>query len=302
MAKTKTPGRKSARAAEARTPKQAPGLTVSPPTGVSAPSRSAPSPATGSGTRRVPLTVPGAPTAEEILHQAATGRYNSGARYGQIIYAVGDDPLPSAEKAKVKMGLSKMKDSDMVTYIENHIEAMTGNTLYPTPSPAAPDLLLQFTTFRNALLAMEAARTTYENANAILAAQRTQMIDMMNRRAGYVQDASNGNKQAIVSSGLGVKAPPTPTTFLSAPLNLRIDLNGEAGLVKARWDAVTEARMYVLQCREDTETGDWQQIASTTRTTFTTNLDVGKTYRFRVAACGVPGQSNWSPPVTRGVA
>ena len=50
------------------------------------------------------------------------------------------------------------------------------------------------------------------------------MISAMNTRGSYVQSTSNGNKQAILSSGLGVKNPPTPLTALAAPTNLRVDL------------------------------------------------------------------------------
>lgn len=300
-AETKAPGRKTARAAEAKAAKRKNGVTRPAPRAVSAP---VPRPAPAAAAQPPSLTppLPRGLTQEELLQQAVTGHYDSGVNYGDIVYAVGDAPLPAPEKAKVKMGLNEMKDPDMMTYIENHIEMMTGNALYPTPSPPAADFLAQFTTYRNALAAMDAAKTIYDNALAILKAQRKLMIVMMNRRAGYVLDASNGNSQAIISSGLGVQSARTPTTFLPAPMNLRIELNGEAGLVKVRWDAVSEARNYVLQYRLENEVSEWQQMTNTTRTSLLTNLVVGKTYSFRVAACGVPGQSNWSPPVSRGVA
>jgi len=242
-------------------------------------------------------------TPEEILTQAAKGQRSIlTATAEPEVTEVGEPVLPLAEGAKVKMGLSHMNNAMMVPYIQNHIEMMTGNALYATPLPPAVDFLAQFTAYHNAVQAADAAETIYRNAVAIRDAERLAMVNMMNQRGGYVQTASNGNRQAIVSSGLGVKNPPTPVTFLAAPWNLRVDLNGEAGMVKIRWNAVYEAKNYVLQCSPDVTPRVWTQIASTGKCLVTMNLEIGQTYVFRVAAQGKPGQSNWSAEYIRGVA
>jgi hypothetical protein len=99
-----------------------------------------------------------------------------------------------------------------------------------------------------------------------------------------------------------VRNPPTPVTSLAAPTNLRVELNGEAGMMKFRWDGSENARVYLLQCSRNVMPRVWEPLASTTKTGVTKTLEVGATYAFRVAAMGTPGQSNWSAETIRGAA
>lgn len=248
------------------------------------------------------------PSLAEVLLQnsiaasAPTGRYGDGSRYGTIRYAVGDVAVPINEGAKVKMELSAKNNNQLIPYIQNHIEMMTGNPLYAAPQPPSADFLAQFNLYQAAALAAINAEAVWKDAISLRDQMRFDMTAMMNVRGAYVQEASNGNRQAILSSGLGVKNPPTRVTTLAAPMNLRVDLNGEAGMVKIRWDVVANAKTYVLQCSRDVTPRVWEQLESTTKTQVSKTLEVGVTYVFRVAAQGVPGQSNWSPEVIRGAA
>lgn len=233
---------------------------------------------------------------------APTGHYGDGSRYGMIRYAVGDVAVPINEGAKVKMELSSKNNNQLIPYIQNHIEMMTGNALYPTPSPLPADFLAQFNAYQSAALAAINAEALWRDAIALRDQMRFDMTAMMNKRGAYIQDASNGNRQAILSSGLGVKNLPSYVTALSAPTNLRVDLNGEAGMMKIRWDVVPNAKTYNVECSRDVTPRIWEPLASTTKTQVTKTLEVGVTYVFRAAANGVPGQSNWSPEVVRGAA
>lgn len=231
-----------------------------------------------------------------------TGRYNQGHRYGTIRYAVGDPLPPVNEGAKVKMGLSVKTTNQLIPYIQNHIEMMTGNPNFVTPQPPAADFLVLFNTYQEAALATINLETQLRDAVAQRDQLRADLTAAMNVRGAYVQEASNGNRQVILSSGLGVKNAPTPVTSIAAPTNLRVDLNGEAGMMKIRWDGVTAAKTYVLQCSPDVTPRVWEQLESTTKTAVTKTLEVGVTYAFRVAASGTPGQSNWSAETIRGAA
>ena len=231
-----------------------------------------------------------------------TGRYDQGKRYGAIRYAAGDPTTPVNDGAKVKMELATKNNNQLIPFIQNHIEMTTGNPLFVTVQPPAADFLAQFNLYQNAALAAIHAEAAWKDSIALRDQMRADMTAMMNVRAAYIQEASNGNKQAILSSGLGVKNPPTPISAIAAPTNLRVDLNGEAGMMKIRWDTVTGAKTYVLQCSPDVTPRVWEQLSSTTKTLVTKTLEVGQTYVFRVAAQGTPGQSNWSPEVIRGAA
>ncbi len=255
-----------------------------------------------------PNFLPKMPTLQDIL-QAVAAQQQSQPHYGQVNYdsgaryAVGDPVVPTSDGAKVKMDLSGRKTSDRVMYIENHITQMTGNANFLTPLPTAVDFLARFTAYRNAALAADSMETIWRDAVALRDQEWTQMLAAMNVRAAYVQAASNGNRQVIVSSGLGVKNPPTPAGVLPPPLGLRVDLNGTVGKMILTWDAVSGNGGYLLQRAivVNGVTGPWELIEVGGKPTLTLNgMTVGVEYAFRVAAIGGSGgMSDWSTVVTR---
>ncbi|MEQ1749805.1 MAG: fibronectin type III domain-containing protein [Prosthecobacter sp.] len=229
--------------------------------------------------------------------------------YGQIsygsgaTYAVGDPVLPTSDGAKVKMDLSTRKTNDRVIYIENHINQMLNNASFPTPLPSAVDFLAQFTAYRNSVLAADAAETVWKDSIAQRDEQWAGMLATMNMRGAYVQAASNGNRQVIISSGLGVKNPPSPIGTLHAPLGLRVDLNGTVGKMILNWSAVQGAKGYLLECAVVVNGvyGPWELIEAGGKPTLTLNgMIVGREYAFHVAAMGGDGgRSDWSATVIR---
>lgn len=249
-------------------------------------------------------------TMHTTLHDAAS---EAGARSGGGLshafsghptvrqVAVGNQP-PVNEGAKVKMGLYVMTTNELIPYIENHIEMMTGNPNFADPQPPPEAFLADFNAYQNSAMAVLNLEAMLRDAIAQREQQRGTMVGAMNVRAAYVQQASNGNRQVILSSGLGVKSAPTYVTSLAAPTNLRVELNGEAGLMKIRWDPVAHAKTYLLQYRRSGTSDAWETLDSTTKTTVTKTLEVGVTYVFRVAANGTPGMSNWSAETIRGAA
>lgn len=253
----------------------------------------------------VPASQPPVPPAQAAAAPAAlpTGHYDAGHAYGTIQYAVGDPvPRPANEGARVKLGLQKKSNPDMLLFVQNHIDLITPLPLYADVRPLPADFLGVFNAYRSAEQALVAAESALRDAFALRDQMRAQMDTMMVARGASVQEISNGNRQAILSTGLQVRNGPTPVQAIAAPGNLRVDLNGEAGMMKIRWDLVPHALNYVLQCSPNVTPRVWEQLASTTKTQATKTLPVGEVYVFRVAAVGTPGQSNWSPEVIRGAA
>ncbi len=254
-----------------------------------------------------PNFLPKMPTLQEIINAVAAQpqphygqvHFDSGARY-----AVGDpEPLPTSDGAKVKMDLTHRKTSDRVMYIENHITQMLNNPKFTTPLPSAVDFLARFTAYRNAALAADSMETVWRDAVALRDQEWAQMLATMNVRAAYVQGASNGNRQVILSSGLGVKNPPSPAGELPPPLGLRVDLNGTVGKMILNWSAVSGAKTYLLERAVVVNgvIGPWELIEVGGRPTLTINgMTVGVEYAFRVAAAGGSGgRSDWSSVMKR---
>jgi hypothetical protein len=125
---------------------------------------------------------------------------------------------------------------------------------------------------------------------------------MMKMRANYVQCASNGNSNAIVSAGFLLRNPRTPVGDLPAPINLLLTLNGTPGVMYLDWDVVLNSRAYNIQVSSaDTMDRAWSLIRTcTTVHQKFDGLELGKTYAFRIAAIGgASGRSDWSAEVVR---
>ena len=209
---------------------------------------------------------------------------------------------PVSDRARVRMGLDEMNDAELVSYVQNHIELMRDNPHFPQMKPAAADFQESFMAYQEAVQTTIRLRVLKVQAVARQAALRRLMCQMMVRRGAYVQAASNGNRQVILSSGLEVRRQAVCPTSLAAPMNLRVTLNGEAGVMNLQWDAVRHARIYLLEYRRADSQDSWQKLACTGKTRQTKTLPIGVTYVFRVAAQGSPGQSHWSAEVVRGAA
>lgn len=246
------------------------------------------------------------PTVQDLLKAVAAQQQP---HYGQVHfdsgahYAVGDPVVPTSDGAKVKMDLAGRPTSQRIMYIENHITQTTGNPNFTTLLPSAVDFLAQFTAYRNSALAADAAETLARDAIAMRDQVWAQMLATMNVRAAYVQAASNGNRQVILSSGLGVQNPRTPIGVLPPPLGLRVDLNGTIGKMILNWDAVAGAKTYLLERAivVNGVVGPWEMIEVGAKPTLTLNgMTVGTEYAFRVAAAGgTGGKSDWSTVVMR---
>lgn len=250
----------------------------------------------GGGT---PAAHPPAPQA-----QAADGpRYGQGGQYNHgLRYVLGAEGTPSSDGAKVKMDIGTRTNDNLLAYIANHIAAMTDNANFETPLPPAPEFLTLYQDYQAAQAAVMAAKTTYDDAISERDAKRGLMTEGMNARGAYVQTASNGNRNVIISSGLNVRSTPTPVGILPPPVNLLIELNGTPGLMLLSWGRVPYARSYVIQCSPaDTMERVWSPFKTSSSARLRADgLTLGKVYAFRIAAIGgSTGQSDWSAEVVR---
>lgn len=255
-----------------------------------------------------PKTGPQPPVLAKLVEErplsasAPTGHYDSGAEYGQIAYADGDPVLPVNDGGYVKMELSKKNNLQLADYAQGYVDDTTGNPHFTSPQPPLAEVsasVAAFTAKLNEVSSMESAlRSKITERNTL----RADLEKLLNACAFYVQQTSNGNKAIIQSSGLGVRNPRTNVLTLTAPTNLRLSLDSEAGQMRIQWNRVTHAMTYELQCSLDVTPRVWETIQASSRTTALKNLEVGHTYVFRVCAVGSPGRSNWSPEVKRGAA
>jgi hypothetical protein len=259
----------------------------------------------------VPLAAAGLPAAPSLLgneppyapHQP---RYNDGvSRYDQASYVVTDPAaLPPSDGARVKMDLSRRSNDNLIGFVGTHIAMTVDNPTFTEPSPTNAELQAGLTDFQQKNSTAEIAYAQYQDQVAARDQSRASLESMMRRRGAYVQEASNGNRPAILSSGLEVSNPRTPVGPLAPPININTELNGVAGVLKLRWKPVKDARGYLVQCSPDVMPREFTQIKNTSKANLTLeNLTLGETLVFRIASQGgSTGQSPWSAEVIRGVA
>jgi hypothetical protein len=218
-------------------------------------------------------------------------------------YPVGDAvALPPTDGSRVRLGLDSRNNQNLAGLTSNHIASMVGNAYFPTPLPPAAEFDPVYADFQSKLNAWLAAQTAQRDASTALEASRVQMVIYLNARAAYVQSASNGNTNAIVSSGFEVRAVPTPVGELAPPTDLKLDLNGTPGVAHLTWKSVLNSRGYNIQSSPaETMARNWQPYDTTTQARLKcTGLEVGKVYAFRIAAVGGnTGLSDWSAEVVR---
>ena len=156
------------------------------------------------------------------------------------------------------------------------------------------------------MTAKKTAENAAKQATAAKDAARLALVQAYTTaRAPYVQTASNGNTDVILSSGLPVRNSRTPTGDLPPPTGLLVVLNGTPGVMLMSWNAVAKARGYNIQYSPaDTMEREWLPFATVNKSKYTASgLTIGKSYAFRVAANGgASAQSFWSVEVVRAAA
>ena len=196
----------------------------------------------------------------------------------------------------VKPGLSRVTATALVEKGRNHVTMMTANPAFLAPNPVPNpklaevaavcdklDLANQAYAFNKGKVEKETRDLAYEELKVVI------------RNLGnYVQLASEGEKELVLSAGFDVVRSPKQAGIPTVPSDVRAEATKVQGQIEVRWGASKGHRLYKLQQTEGDptlETG-WELIAETGKVRFVVNgLDRFKTYSFRVVAVGTVGNS-----------
>lgn len=233
---------------------------------------------------------------------SAPARYDSGVKYGEAHYVVDPSTPPVNDGGVVRFAPSEMNDAQLVAFATTENSAITGNPGFTTPLPAVADVSAAITALAAAVETTRLARIALNDAVTAELPLRQMLQLLMKNRASYVQTASNGNTNLIVSAGFEVRRAPVPVGPLSPPTDLSLELNGTAGYMALRWSPTPNARAYNIQCSlANTMERNWQAYETTTASRYRCeDMTLGQVYAFRIAAVGgSTGQSDWSAEVVR---
>lgn len=204
--------------------------------------------------------------------------------------------------AKIKLNFRKLSVSEKIARARQIVDAMTDNPAFPTPTPALAQVTAAITAVEQANAQALEARALSKQRTAALEDVESDLIDEVTRLASYVESASGGRDDVILSAAMDVRAQGTiPSTPPTAPVNLTATTGDQDGEVDLSWNAAQGAQSYIVQVSPNPPTDtSWTQAAVVTASKCTVeNLTSGSKYWFRVRAVGAGGQGGWSDPTTK---
>ncbi len=193
--------------------------------------------------------------------------------------------------------LSRKSVTDIIEKIRMIIGTMTGNANFPTPFPKLDDIGKDVDDlelkYQDAINGGKLKKQLVETALLVVLNDAKALL-------AYIQSASMGKEDIILSAGVDVKAPRTPIGILPFPTNFRAVFGKHTGEIQLRWKGVKGRVAYPLQIN-DTPGDDskWVDLAMPTKQGYlVVNLVSMKTYSFRVATKSTKGTGQWSASIS----
>jgi hypothetical protein len=192
----------------------------------------------------------------------------------------------------VSLGLTRITPFGLLVKGRNMVDKLTGNTAFPTPTPALADVTTACDELETAIKdhGYNPGPREKEARDAAFNKLKDLLVDL----GGYVQAASNGDRTKIESAGLEVRKGASPVGLLPAPQKVDARTTAYPGRIEVRWGGVHGKLMYALWvCTGDPkEEGNWELLVQTSRNRYTADeLSSDKIYYFRVVAIGTAGAS-----------
>ncbi|HRD54568.1 MAG TPA: fibronectin type III domain-containing protein [Flavobacteriales bacterium] len=197
--------------------------------------------------------------------------------------------------ARVKKGVSGLSPKDLAVKAQAIHDGLDGNANFPTPLPAldAYQSHIDALVAANAIWEAERSRPAFTQRRAA----GLQVLDDVAQLAGYVQMASDGDEDKILSSNFTVVKRGTRKGELPPPRNLGAFLTNRTGRVALRWKRQDGADMHHVFMSTSAEPFNWQLIGATSKSRFDADsLEPGTFYFFAVSALGAAGESSKSEP------
>ena len=189
-------------------------------------------------------------------------------------------------------GLTRVTFKALVGKARNSVTMMTGNPAFTTPTPPLAQVSSEADKLEAADAAYDFNRGKMEKEARDVAFET--LKDSYRVLGGYVQGASEGAKEVILSAGMDVRKAPSQPALPSTPPNVQAAPTIYFGELDVRWGASSNHRLYKVYRTEgdpSLETG-WELIAETGKNRLLVKgLERFKTYSFRVVAIGAAGVS-----------
>ena len=196
----------------------------------------------------------------------------------------------------VKLGITDISPAELVVKGRNHVKAMTGSTIYTTPTPALATITAACDRLdeANQEVLFNGGKAAYDERNAA----EFELRALIKELGGYVQAVSKGDRPSIRDgAGFDVVEPGQPIGELAPPESLGSRVTNMVGRVALDWKRVYGAKLYHVYMSTSNDPFNWVLTAVTTKSKLDLDsLDSGKFYWFAVSAIGAAGESSKSDP------
>ncbi len=204
--------------------------------------------------------------------------------------------------ARIKLSLNRLSLSEKIAKARQIVASITGNSSFPTPSPALVLVTTAIDEAETAGAEAQQARQTAKEKTSVQNQKEDALVKIITKLAAYVESVAGDDEQIILSAGMDTRERGIVSTeSTTQPLALSVSAGDHDGELDLSWDKVAGAKSYVIEKSGDppTATG-WIHAGVSTKSTFTVSgLTSGTRYWFRVAAVNTNGQSGWSDPATK---
>lgn len=200
-------------------------------------------------------------------------------------------------KAKAKQDYRSYLGSQLANKAKEVAEKLTGSTKFPAPTPL-PAALEELADDYNESVQEAASGSKY--AKATRNALRTQLLADMSNVAQYVNSLADGDREAIVLTGLDVNKEAQPSV-LAVPTNLQILQGDEPGQMVSKLPKPQGAKSisHMYTPAPLTSSSVWVTVPSTVTKAIFNGLEEGALYHFKVCAVGSRQQRTYSDVVSQ---
>ena len=225
----------------------------------------------------------------------STATYDSSAYYDEVLPAT-----PRKKMSKIKLNLKAKTDSELVTFAQQHITAMTGNAAFPTPVPAAAPFAALATGFSTTVQDSLAAQQTAKLKTALKDTARAALEAGLTQRANTIQGTPGITDAQILSAGFSLQTS-TTTTVPGLVANLSLTAGDNAGELDWQWDPNSNADRYEAQwCAAMDFASNVTTLPSVSKSKLVAlGLTSGSRVYGRVRAVNAAGIGAWSDVATK---
>jgi len=199
--------------------------------------------------------------------------------------------------SKVKIGFSGLSVPNQIERGRNIVTKMTGNAAFTNPNTTLVDVTA-------AINALETAYNESRNRDKVkmvtMRLRRKEFLYLMVQEAAYVQQASGGDPEIILSSGFSVVGAKTPNPVTAGVVtNVRLSDGSVSGNVRIDWDKALYTVLYVVLISVDVDFTNPVPKGITTKTTKEIDgLTVGDRLWIKVLPLGREKMGQASEPVS----